>query len=186
MEAPISLKTMLIGRLLMPAVQAPFAFIVCNFMYYGFVIVLLCVFWGDVIKRYANYGYSFFIIIVLGLMMSVNTESRHMLSFVPFLIFPLFEVIKKYITIKFAVVFLLLSLFFSRFWFKINVKGIETAFAFVNNDNYSRFPAQRYFMSQGPWMSYSIYLIFLGIFFVSFIAFYLYMKEMKKKEIVNE
>jgi hypothetical protein len=186
MEVLISLKTMLFFRLLMPAIQAPFAFVVCNFMYYGFVIILLCFFWEDVMKKYTHYGYSFFIIIVLGLIMSVNTESRHMLSFIPFLFFPLFEVIKKHITFKFAVVFSVLSLFLSRFWFKINVKGIEEAFVFVNNNKYAQFPAQRYFMSQGPWMSYSVYLIFSGIFLVSFITLYLYMKRIREKEAVNE
>jgi hypothetical protein len=184
-EPSSSLIYMLFVRLLMPAVQAPFAFIVCHFMYYGFAIILLCIFWKDVVKRYANYGYSFFVIIVLGLMMSLNTESRHMLSFIPFLLFPLFEVIKTYVTVKFAIAFSLLSLFLSRFWFKINVEGIEEAFVFVSHNNYTQFPAQRYFMSQGPWMSYPVYLIFSGIFLVTFITLYLYMKKIREKEVVN-
>jgi hypothetical protein len=185
-EDSLTLIYMLFARLLMPSVQAPLAFVVCNFMYYGFVIILLCIFWEDAFKRYANYGYSFFIIIVLGLMMSVNTESRHMLSFMPFLLFPLFEVIGNYVTVKFSIVFSLLSLLLSRFWFKINVEGIEEAFIFVSHDSYARFPAQRYFMSQGPWMSYPMYLIFSGIFLVSFIMLYLYIKKIRKKEVVDE
>jgi hypothetical protein len=164
----------------MPSIQAPFGFIVNHFMYYGYLIIFLCLFWKEAVNQYAKSGYSFFIIIILGLMMTVNTESRHLLSFIPFLFFPVVEVIKKYITVKFAIIFSIMSLLLSRFWFKINVEGIEDAFVFVTHNDYAKFPAQRYFMSQGPWMSYPMYLLFLGFFVVSFIAIYLWIKRAKK------
>jgi hypothetical protein len=183
---PVPLAGMLVGRLLIPAVQAPIAFMVSNFMYYGFIIIFLCIFWKDVVKEYAKYGYSFFIIIILGTVMFFNTESRHLLSFVPFLFFPAIEALKNYFAIKSAIVFLVASLLLSRFWFKINVDGIEEAFIFVSHNDYTQFPAQRYFMSQGPWMSYPMYLVFSCLFVVSFIVIYLWIKKTSKLLLANE
>jgi hypothetical protein len=177
---PVPLVGMLLGRLLIPAVQAPLAFLASHFMYYGFLIIFLCIFWKDVVKEYAKYGYSFFIIIVLGLIMFFNTESRHLLSFIPFLFFPSVEITKRYFTVKSAAVFSIVSLFLSRFWFKVNVEGIEEAFVFVSHNDYTQFPAQRYFMSQGPWMSYTIYLVFSCLFVMSFIIIYAWIKKANK------
>jgi hypothetical protein len=182
---PVPLVMMLFQRLLIPALQAPLAFIVSHFMYYGFIIIFLCIFWKDVVKEYAKYGYSFFIIVVLGLIMFFNTESRHLLSFIPFLFFPAVENIKKYFTVKSAIVFSIASLFLSRFWFKINVEGIEEAFVFVSHNDYTQFPAQRYYMSHGPWMSYSMYLVFSFLFIVSFIIISLWIKNTNKIASVN-
>ncbi|GHU52912.1 hypothetical protein FACS189496_3730 [Bacilli bacterium] len=175
--ALVSIIGMVAGRILIPATQAPFAYLVCNFMYYGLIVIFLCIYWNDAIKRYANYGYSFFIVIILGLIMSLNTESRHLLSFVPFLILPFIEVINKRFNVKFSIIFSIASLALSRFWFKINVEGIEEAFEDWTIGSYESFPAQRYFMAQGPWMSYSMYVLFLGVFVLSFISGYLYLKK---------
>jgi hypothetical protein len=181
----VSMFFMVIIRIIIPSAQAPFAFLICNFMYYGFIVILMCFYWKLTIKQYAKYGYSYFIIIILGLIMSLNTESRHMLSFVPFLIFPFIELINNKFSVKFSIVFSVSSLILSRFWFKINVDGIEEAFVSPPPIHslysiYESFPAQRYFMAIGPWMAYSIYLLFLGIFIFSVISIFYYLKKMKK------
>jgi hypothetical protein len=171
---------MLAGRIIMPAAQAPFAYLICNFMYYGFIVICLCMCWKDAIKSYAKYGYSFFIIIILGLIMSLNTESRHLLSFVPFFIFPFLEFINKHITVKFSIFFSIISLILSRFWFTINVEGISEAFENWTPTAYESFPAQRLFMNNGPWMSYPMYILFSFIFVLSFIFIYLYLRKKNK------
>jgi hypothetical protein len=165
------LKGMLIG-----ALQAPFEFIICHFMYYGFMVCFLCIYWGKSVERYAKYGYSFSFVIAIGLIMSLNPESRHFITFVPFYIFPLIELVNKSLNVKFAVAFAVASLALSRFWFKINVPGIEDAFAYGTRTSYELFPAQRYFMSYGPWMSYSMYFVFAGIFIASCACILFYLK----------
>ncbi|GHU52902.1 hypothetical protein FACS189496_3700 [Bacilli bacterium] len=38
-------------------------------------------------------------------------------------------------------------------------------------------PGDEVIMAQGPWMSYSMYVLFLGVFVLSFISGYLYLKK---------
>lgn len=184
----VSLSIMLKGRLLVPPTVDPFVFLVCNFMYYGFIVFFIIFYWEEVLKIYAEYGYSFFITISLGFLMSLNTESRHLISFIPFIIFPLLKLLSdrenSKISLNFSIVFSFLSLALSRFWYKINVPGIEKAFIdpFENRiGSYQDFPAQRYFMAQGPWMSHEMYYIFLGIFVISLSVFILYFKHDRVK-----
>ena len=51
----------------------------------------------------------------------------------------------------------------SCFWWHINVPGISQAFLTYEVDVYMQFPAQRYFMFQGPWQGHQTYLLFLAI-----------------------
>jgi hypothetical protein len=180
-QASVTLKMMLIGRIIIPPTVDLFVFIVCNFMYYGVIIFLMIVSWKGLLETYAEYGYSFFIIIVLGLLMSLNSESRHLLSFIPFLVFPLLKYLSdkkdNKLNLVFSIVFVAASLALSRFWYKINVPGIEKAFIDPYEKrigSYQDFPAQRYFMAQGPWMSHQMYYLFGGIFLVFLACFCVY------------
>ena len=191
-SALVTFSDMLVGRILTPPTVDPFVFLVSNFMYYGFIVIIMIYLWDKLFPIYLKYGYSFFGIIVLGLIMSLNTESRHLLSFIPFLFFPVLTVISesqiKKINFSFSMFFMLSSIILSRFWYKINVPGIEKAFIdpFENHiGSYVAFPAQRYFMAQGPWMSHQMYLLFLVIFIISIIVLFLYFEKSKTLSKIN-
>ena len=158
----VSIWQMIALRLIVPPTTDPLVFIVTSFMYYGPCMLFLLFYWKGVLNVVYTFGYSYFMLVILGLIMSVNTESRHMITFVPMLMIPLLkymnESLSEKINLSQSLSFLTCSLLISRFWYKINVPGIESAFA---QNVLTQFPAQRYFMSHGPWMSHTMYLVFL-------------------------
>jgi hypothetical protein len=175
---------MLIGRIFIPSLQAPWAFLVFNFSYYGLIVILMCFYWDVIVKTYAGYGMSFCLIITFALMMSVNTESRHLMSFIPFLFFPfLKELNDNYKStnafLKFSIIFLAFSLIWSRFWFRMNVVGLDKALEEYTHTEYEPFPAQRIMISGGPWTIYPVYSLLLLVCIICAVLLFVYLKRMK-------
>ena len=160
----VSTWQMIIMRLIIPPTVDPFNFIVTSFMYYGPCILFLLFYWDNVLNYVNRMGYSYFILIMMGVIMLINTESRHLTTFLPMFIIPVLKYLNESqigkMNITKSLIFLISSILISRCWYHINVPGIETAFA---NGWLMQFPAQRYFMSQGPWMSHHMYFVFLII-----------------------
>lgn len=169
-----SVPFMFIRHIIVASAQAPFAALVCHFMYFGLIVIFLCLYWKESVEKYAKYGYSFCIVIAIAFIMSFDVESRHLTALFPFMVFPLLEILNEKFNMRYAIVFLLISLVISRFYFPINVDGIAEAFAnlYENHTSYENFPAQRYFMSFGPWMSYKMYAVFSGTFLLAYLIIY--------------
>jgi hypothetical protein len=70
------------------------------------------------------------------------------------------------LTIRFALIVMVLNLLISRFWYRINTEEIVEAFSRPGLD-YLEFPAQRYFMNFGPWQSHEMYYLFMALLLVS-------------------
>jgi len=174
----ITFNELLKQRIITPSTVNPLVFLVSNFMYYGFAVILIMTNWKQFLQTCASYGYGFFAVISLGLMMSLNSESRHLIAFTPFFIFPLLRCLsgRRGETVSFpaAILFVCASLILSQFWYTINVPGIEEAFKnpeLGGMGQYQDFPAQRYFGMTGAWMSHKMYWIYLIVFIASFVVY---------------
>lgn len=133
-----------------------------HFLYLGLFFIMLTLLWKDYVKIVCEkYGIGFLLAVMLGLVFITEIETRKLISFYPVFMIPLMNVIeKKNFKNWVPLVFVVISLLLSFFWWKINVSGIEESFI-ARVDNYRAFPAQRYFMFMGPWQCRMVYMITL-------------------------
>lgn len=98
-------------------------------------------------KRSAGHGLALLAL----LLFSLDSEARHIITFIPLMLLPLGESldglqIKPYA----AALIVTLQLAASHFYIPINVEGFAEA---MEQRAFLDYPAQRFFMSFGPWMS---------------------------------
>lgn len=146
-----------IFELLAESIQAPLTNLVNHFAYYGFTIILIILFWKKYIQLIFEQGFGYLSILCMAFIFSIGNESRYLINFIPFLLFPIFIILNTYrIATSWSVIFMIASLILSRFWFTININDI------TNWDNYM--------LSQGPWQPFKFYINFLIIFIISSLA----------------
>lgn len=153
--------------------QAPFIFLENHVMYWG-ILPLLCIFfWKSIVREMENNGYGYLTVMAALVIFLLDSESRHSITFLPLLLLPLGTVLDT-LPIKpwFAYAVAVGSLLLSRFYYTINVEGIQQAFESMDMSVYKTFPAQRYFMNLGPWQSGATYLIASAIALLTFAGVY--------------
>lgn len=172
-SAPIFIFQMCIRPL-----QAPFIFLENHFLYWGLLPLLCIFFWKGIVHEIEDAGYGYFVVMAALLLFSLDSESRHSITFLPLLLVPLTHILESIrITPYFASVLTFFSLLFSRFYYTINVEGIQQAFETMEMSVYKTFPAQRYFMNFGPWQSNTTYLIASAIALLSFAVLYFLLRK---------
>ena len=143
------------------AIAKPLVFLEAHFIYFGPIALLIIFLWKSYISYIAKYGYGFIFIIFSLIILSLNSESRYMITLLPFVSFPICLILEKYNLKKSAGwLFAFASIIISRFWFTINTPDIEQEFI---AENFLEFPAQRYFMNSGSWQNWTTYFIFMAI-----------------------
>lgn len=145
----------------------PFVFIESHFIYFGPLVLLILLTWKNSTKFSLSYGVGYMFVLAAGVFFSLRPESRVSVMFLPFLLFPTINYIDT-VSLKNGAIwgYVILCLVVSRFWFKINVPGMEQYLTWDNYENYTKFPAQRYFMSTGHWQSHEMYLVFMSVMLV--------------------
>ena len=152
------------------ATTDPFVFTVNHFLYFGFAIIFIILFWKKLLRLFSELGVGFVLTMALTIFFSYRAESRVSMLFYPLIVLALVLCIKDYeIKPKNVVLFGLLSLVLSRFWFIINTPDIGEAFLHEENRNYINFPAQRYFMNMAHWQDHWVYWLFGILMVLSFI-----------------
>lgn len=134
-------------------------FVETPFIYLGLFMVFIIVFWKSICYEVTNsYGIGYFFVLLLALLFLADIETRKLTTFYPIMLVPLMDIINK-LDIKRWAVGLLVAVqsVLSFFWFNINVQGIQEAFEVCTTEEYMKFPAQRYYMFQGPWQSHEVY-----------------------------
>lgn len=142
----------------------PFVFVENHFIYYGVGFLLVLLVWKDVAKVVMNQGMGYLFAVAIWVLFSIRPEARVSIMYY---LFPLMALLMYLNTINirsYAVgIAAIFSLLWSRFWYHINVPGIELHMVDENYDNFVDFPSQRYFMSQGHWQSHEMYALFMAI-----------------------
>ncbi len=151
------------------SLQAPFTNIVNLFAYYGFAIILVLIYWKEVSNFILSKGVGYLLVICMSFIFAIGNESRYFINYLPFIFFPVFIILKDklfaHIKLYHAIFYVVLSLGLSRVWFSINQNG-----AFVWD---------RYMLSQGPWQPFRYYCLFLGLFLLSYLLIYLFIKRIR-------
>lgn len=155
------------------AIAKPIVFLEAHFIYFGPIALLIIFLWKSYISYIAKYGYGFIFIIFSLIILSFNSESRYMITLLPFVSFPICLILEKYNLKKSAGwLFAFASIIISRFWLTINAPNIEQEFI---AENFLEFPAQRYFMNSGSWQNWTTYFIFMTITIIyAFLIWYGY------------
>lgn len=152
----------------------PLVFLENHFIYYGIGFLMLLLVWKNVADEVTNLGLGYLFAVAIWVLFSIRPEARVSIMYY---VFPLMALLMYLDTINirsYAVgVAALFSLIWSRFWYHINVPGIELHMVDENYDNFVDFPSQRYFMSQGHWQSHEMYVVWMAITFVIGLLLYL-------------
>jgi hypothetical protein len=140
----------------------PFVSIVSHVAYFGPIVILILLYWENVVSCAKKYGLGLFLVLVFCTLFSVHSESRQSMAAWPIFSIMICEVLNsRGVTWRMSCTLFFVSLLTSKFWLNINGKE-EWSGAFTD------FPYQMYFMNFGPWLSDSMYYLFSGIVFIIF------------------
>lgn len=154
-------------QILIRPLKYPLIFLVNHITYWGIPFVLLLRYFPSCTEAIIKKSPGHSIILFLFLFFALDSESRHIATFIPLLLVPLADVLSsKRITQRNLWILVILQLSLSHFFYPINEQGTAAAFNAMQLDT---FPAQRYFMNFGPWLNHKAYLFWGTISIFSFI-----------------
>jgi hypothetical protein len=131
------------------SVVMPLEFLLAHIVYFGPVLVLLLVSWRSVAAMMARVGTGLLLGLSLTAVLSLHSESRYLSNLWPMIVPFVAKHFDGRLSRRQLMVLLATGLLFSKVWLLIG----SPASAILD------FPAQLYFMNQGPWMSSLSYVI---------------------------
>ena len=132
------------------ALRLPALSLVAHIVYFGPVVILTVIHWPAIARELHRHGAGLVLASGFGLLLAMDPESRHVIHLLPLLTpFVLKAIEGQQWSVLGTSAFLLIGLIGSRLWQTIG--GAPDAW------HWSKFPAQSYFMAQGPWMSVPMY-----------------------------
>jgi hypothetical protein len=146
----------LVQRIVLASIVRPFNFMLAHIVYFGPIMFMFIFFWDSICVFIEKLGFGMFLFVGLNLALSLNSESRTIISSFPIFIFLLLGGLNKF---KFPYwiywIFALSTFIYSKLWLPLgNV---------VLREGYFKLPYQWYFMNYGPWISDQMYVI-QGVF----------------------
>lgn len=176
-EGPFSLVNELAMICQFPATDI-LIFLETPFLYIGTIFVLMILLWPRLCSMVMEWGIGYFLILLLALFFLPDIETRKPICFFIFMLLPLMTVINT-MTPKMwhAIALSALQIGLSFFWITINVPGTEEAFNTYSVDVYMQWPSQRYYMFQGPWQSFPVYITVSAVEIVIITAIWIYLKK---------
>lgn len=151
-------------RFFLRAVTNPLLFISASFVYFGSLMPLMILFIRRFYKSIMQFGYGMYFYMLLALCLNFNSETRGLINALPALVllmvnsFGNVNLSRRDVWVVFCI-----NVVLSKCWFPIR--------ASLDGDFFN-FPAQRYFMNQGPYFSNEVYyfttagaLLLLGFYF---------------------
>jgi hypothetical protein len=167
------------------AIVMPLKHLVSHFFYYGVVFVLILYFLKDIVIVSIEFNLGYFLFFAFFMIISLNTESRILINYIPFFMFPLLKHVNNKIDIsKIGIPSLLFfQIVVSRFWLPINIDKTLVK-ALSKPDLFDKYPAQCYFINHGPWTSHTVF--YLQLMCVSVLLCIILFKLKRITLIVNE
>lgn len=143
-----------------PPVTDILVFLETPFAYQGIFILLILFLWSDIRREVYGYGIGYFAVMLLGMLFLMDIETRKLVMLYPFFLVPLMACIDRmrlraWVPAACVVVCLLLSCC----WYTINIPTLGAALAADDMEVFLQYPAQRYFIFQGPWQSRGSYFL---------------------------
>jgi hypothetical protein len=146
------------------SIAKPGIFLVAHAVYFGPIVFLTILAWPRVCSAIRGHGLGFTAVLFLGLVLSITSESRHLLCFFPLFVAVAMQAINtEPFSWRHDGAFIAASVLASKCWLPLNQEPFS--------GRYSDFPFQYYFMNQGPWMSAWCYAIQGTVAFALFFLF---------------
>jgi hypothetical protein len=170
-ETPTPIFSAVLVLVFQISLVRPLNSIVSHFVYFGPIVILIIFFWKKTVRVVSGFGTGmvlYFLFYMIQFL--VIAESREVVS-----AFPIFLAlaVKALDSIDWnypkLVIFIVMSLLISRCWLPINGQNFYGPL--------TEFPYQMYFMNFGPWMSNTMFLIFLGCMVAFSIVFFALFKK---------
>jgi hypothetical protein len=159
---------MYLNDILIIGSRQPFCFILGHFVYFGPLFVICLLKWEKMCHIIHKMGWKMFLIMAQFLFFMMDSESRHIIGYIPFLTIILVQLFSAYPGNQFLITVLVLSFVFSKSWAPMRT------FPFSDwMENYT--------MNFGCYFSDAIYIFYLVIF--SVIAFIFHKLLQNKMEI---
>lgn len=165
-------------------VRFPFQFIISQISYWGPIIILLILFFNEFITFIQKNDLVYLLIFLCTVIFSINSESRPIISFYPFLVVIIIQAVDfdKFRNKKiFFMLFVVVSLVYSKVWLLKELPS--TIFPVTIVDDLDKFPMQWYFMNFGLFTNSQMYWIH-AIVAISFsILFYVMVKKSRQNNV---
>jgi hypothetical protein len=152
----------------------PAIFYVAHVMFFGPIIILALFFWKSASKIMHQHGLGLTLCLAFGLLLSLNSQSRQLISFFPLLVTFVVKGIddiswRPYHLFLFASV----SVVLSKVWLLISGAPIDL--------DETKFSEQLFYMNVGPWMSDYMYSIQgTAVLIAGVLLYLLYVKHTKR------
>lgn len=171
-----------IQNIIAQSLAFPLNFFMSHVMYYGPIICLLTYFWKDVVGYLSDQGLGLFIVTSLYVVLSIGSESRQFINFLPIAVIAISQVLnQKKIGDMHTYVFISLSLAISKVWLPLN-HGVWNDLLLTTQPQLSQeFPMQWYFMNFGPWVAPKIYIVNLLLISMMFFLINRYSKKLSSE-----
>ena len=134
------------------ALVKPGIFFVAHVVYFGPIVWEAVWLWSKVAQNVRSLGLGAVLAAALAILMSITSESRHLIPFIPLLVAATAWAMDSEPLCRAQTwAFVVWALVLAKFWLPIDAGTFSHAA--------SDFPEQLYFMNQGPWMSGVSYLV---------------------------
>jgi hypothetical protein len=147
------------------SVAWPGIFLVAHMAFYGPLFLLAIFLWKPTCRHLHEVGTGLTLAVFVGLLLSLNSQSRYVINIFPMLV-PF--VVKATETLRWRAapyaLIALVGLLLSKVWFTINTGPFQ--------GRLHEFPDQGLFMTHGPWISPTMYVIQGGLFLALGIVLY--------------
>lgn len=166
MAPPITTR-ILIRRVLWEPYILPVKFFSTHLAMCGLLVPLFIVLYKDVLKYVSSHSVGYIAALVMILIFGLQSETRYVLNFIPFIVFPIVKVLsEKDIKFWVPIVVYVFQLFFSGIWYHINTPEYLASVETTDVCSFLSGPAQRWDFHNGPWQGLKAYTIFISQFIV--------------------
>ena len=129
------------------SIGAPAVFLIAHVVYFGPIVLLTVFFWRRVVSYIQQYSIGLSLFFIGNIFLSLSSETRFLTAAFPFIVVFTVKALEKYaLKPSFLWLFFVVSLLFSKVWYRINVAW---------QDGFS----QAYMMNYGPWISPEMYVV---------------------------
>jgi hypothetical protein len=134
------------------SVSRPVLFLIAHVIFFGPMFAVCLLSWRACVRGMIGKAPGLLLIVLLGIIVSLNSESRLIQSFYVMIVpFAVLHVESLKLNRRFYVWFLLISLLMTKLWLSTNAGYVVSA----SNETMG----QRYFCNHGPWMGDGSYVI---------------------------
>ena len=164
----IALESSLFDLIVLSSIARPAIFAVAHVVYFGPVVLFATFLWKTFARIIGQYGIGLVIFVLMNFSLSIDSESRSLINFLPFLVVFTVKATEElgwpssYYWIIGLVTFLS-----SKVWLPMNNQPLTGSLL--------DFPLQYIFMNLGPWMSNQMYIIQGAVVTLIAILFYFLM-----------